>query len=305
LVGGTNLSLGAQNQILSQTVWNDAGVVPGNAGGGGFSKLFTRPSWQRGVVSGGWRAQPDVAMLADVAPGYDVYCTASVDCHGRGWVTFGGTSAATPLLAGGFALIDELLRRHGEQSLGLANPLLYRLGRNAITAAQVFYDVTTGSNDVGPFIRASLQPLGCCNATLGYDEASGWGGVNLDGLAQAAQAAEPKLVNVTLTLPSGQHPYANDGIYATVGCTGACDMGTYVHVTVPGAKSFVVRSGTAHLVRRNTRRIKVFFSPGQLTEIDAGLVAHRRITAAVTAAILDAGGNVERHTGSKTLQIRN
>ena len=188
-VGGTNFDLTAQDQISSQVVWNDAGVIPGSAGGGGFSELFTRPSWQDGVVSGPWRAEPDVAMLADVSPGYAVYCTAQQDCDGRGWLSFGGTSAATPLLAGGFALVDETLRRQGHIALGLANPLLYRLGRNATSAAQVFYDVTSGSNDVGPFIQPSQQPLGCCSAAPGYDEASGWGGLNLPAFAQAALSA--------------------------------------------------------------------------------------------------------------------
>jgi len=113
-------------------------------------------------------------MLADVSPGYAVYCTAQADCDGRGWLSFGGTSAATPLLAGGFALVDQALRRQGRIALGLANPLLYRLGRDPTTAAQVFYDVTNGSNDVGPFVQSSQQPLGCCSAVPGFDDASGW-----------------------------------------------------------------------------------------------------------------------------------
>ena len=112
-VGGTNFDLNPQNQILRQAVWNDAATIPGSAAGGGFSELFTRPSWQDGVVSSPWRADPDVAMLADVSPGYAVYCTAQQDCEGHGWLNFGGTSAATPLLAGGFAMIDEMLAPPG------------------------------------------------------------------------------------------------------------------------------------------------------------------------------------------------
>src|SRR6202044_2124203 len=133
-----------------------------------------------------------------------VYCTAEVDCERRGWLAFGGTSAATPLLAGGFALIDELLRRQGHVALGLANPLLYRLGRNSTSAAQVFYDVTSGSNDVGSFIGPGAASLGCCTARAGYDEASGWGGVNLDALARGALIAQLRLATPTLGLPPNQ-----------------------------------------------------------------------------------------------------
>jgi kumamolisin len=301
-VGGTNFDLTAQNQISSQVVWNDAGDVPGNAGGGGFSELFSRPAWQDGVVSGPWRAEPDVAMLADVSPGYAVYCTAEQDCDGRGWLSFGGTSAATPLLAGGFALVDELLRRQGHIALGLANPLLYRLGRDSATAPQIFYDVTEGSNDVGPFIRASQQPLGCCSAAPGYDEASGWGGLNLDAFAQAALGAQRKLASVSIALPASQHPLASGGIYVQLSCSAACDQAAYAHLSAPGMQSFTDYA-FAHLVERNRRRLKVLFTAPQLLKLKAALRSHRRITARIVGAIVDAGGNIERRSLPEQLRI--
>jgi kumamolisin len=301
-VGGTNFDLTAQNQISSQVVWNDAAEVPGNAGGGGFSELFSRPAWQDGVVTGPWRAEPDVAMLADVSPGYAVYCSAEQDCDGRGWLSFGGTSAATPLLAGGFALVDELLRRQGHIALGLANPLLYRLGRNSTIAPQIFYDVTDGSNDVGPFIQSSQQPLGCCSAAPGYDEASGWGGLNLDAFAQAALSALRKLASVSIALPASQDPLASHGIYAELSCTAACDQAAYAQVSAPGMRSFT-DSAFAHLVERNRRRLKVLFTAPQLLKLQAALRSHRRITARLVGAIVDAGGNIESHTQTLTLKI--
>lgn len=301
-VGGTNLDLTAQNQISSQVVWNDAGAIPGSAGGGGVSELFSRPSWQNGVVSGPWRAEPDVAMLADVSPGYAVYCTAQQDCDGRGWVSFGGTSAATPLLAGGFALVDEALRRQGRIALGLANPLLYRLGRDSTTAPQVFYDVTQGSNDVGPFIQSSQQPLGCCSAGPGYDEASGWGGLNLEGFTQAALRDLRKLASVKIAVPP-QHPVASGGIYVELSCTAACDQAAYARVSAPGMRSFTDYA-FAHLVERNRRRLKVVFTPGQLLRLRVALRAHRRIVARLSGAIVDAAGNIESHTQTLTLRLR-
>jgi kumamolisin len=186
-VGGTQLVLNSNNTIAAQAVWNDGSEDPGYASGGGVSILSGGlPSFQRGTVSGSHREVPDVAMLADVAPGYDIYCTVKgeANCGGLGWEPVGGTSAATPLFAGGLALIDQDLRMHKKSKLGLANTLLYKLGRNSLDAAQAFYDVTTGSNDVAPFIYG--KTLSCCSATTGYDDASGWGGVDLKQLAQFA-----------------------------------------------------------------------------------------------------------------------
>lgn len=301
-VGGTNFDLDAQNQIVEQTVWNDGSVVRGNAGGGGVSDLFSRPSWQDGVVTSPWRAQPDVAMLADVSPGYAVYCTAEADCDGRGWASFGGTSAATPLLAGGFALVDELLRRQGRVALGLADPLLYRLGRDPSREAQVFYDVTTGSNDVGPFIQPSQQPLGCCSAQPGFDQASGWGGVNLDALAQAALAAEHKLATVTMRVPSPQRPVSSGGIYVTIRCSAACDVAAYARVSARGMRIFTDYTFT-HLIHRNTRRLKVLFTSPQAVRLQSALRARRRITVKLVAAVVDAGGNVESHTPTVSVTV--
>jgi subtilase family serine protease len=301
-VGGTNFDLNAQNQIIRQAVWNDASAEPGNAGGGGVSELFSRPSWQNGVVSSPWRAQPDVAMLADVSPGYAVYCTAEVDCGHRGWLAFGGTSAATPLLAGGFAVIDELLRRQGHVALGLANPLLYKLGRNPTSDAQVFYDVTSGSNDVGPFIGQGAGSLGCCTARSGYDEASGWGGVNLDALALAAETAQRPLATATLALPPNQRPIGSGGVYATVGCSAACDVAAYAHFSAKGMSSFTDYA-LAHLVHSNHRRLKLVLSAAQAIRLKAALRAHRQIVASVVAAIVDSGGNIERRTATLTLNV--
>jgi hypothetical protein len=241
-------------------------------------------------------------MLADVSPGYAVYCTAQEDCDGRGWLSFGGTSAATPLLAGGFALVDEALRRQGHIALGLANPLLYRLGRDATSAAQVFYDVTNGSNDVGPFIQSSQQPLGCCSAVPGYDEASGWGGLNLQTFEQAALGAQRKLATVAIAVVEAQTPVASGGIYVELSCSAACDQAAYVKVSARGMASFTDYA-FAHLVQRNRRRLKVLFTSAQMPKLRAALRAQRRITARIYGAVVDAGGELESHTQTVTLHF--
>ncbi|HSS39698.1 MAG TPA: S53 family peptidase, partial [Polyangia bacterium] len=95
-VGGTNFALDATNHIVSEQVWNDSPLVNAS-GGGGFSALFKRPTYQNGFVVAAHRGVPDVSMLADVAPGYEIFCTAKRDCIGQGhnspWTQVGGTSA--------------------------------------------------------------------------------------------------------------------------------------------------------------------------------------------------------------------
>jgi len=295
-VGGTNLALNAANQITGQVVWNDASASPGVAGGGGLSMLFRRPAYQNGVVAASHRALPDVALLSDVEPGYDAYCTATLDCHGRGWMTFGGTSAATPLLAGGFALVDELLDQHEEQPLGLANPLIYRFARRPPGGAPVFYDVTSGSNDVGPYIQADGQPLG-------FDEASGWGGIDLNQFALDADLAQPALAQIGLRLAAHQHPYARRGIAATVSCSGACDLDVRVKVTIAGQQPFTDYSGLIHERRRTTARVRVGFTSAELSILNLAMHRGRQISANVTAAVVEPSGQVERQTPTLALPI--
>jgi kumamolisin len=189
-VGGTNFTLNSSNHITAQLVWNDSSFQPGSATGGGLSQLFGRPNYQNGTISAKHRGIPDVSMLADIVPGYAIFCSASRDCSAtHPWESVGGTSAATPLLAGGMALSDESLLAHNKKDLGLVNPLLYTLGRSSL-AGQVFSDVLRYGNDIGTFI-GNRRPLGCCKAHRGFDLASGWGSVKVANLAAAAVARQP------------------------------------------------------------------------------------------------------------------
>jgi subtilase family serine protease len=196
-VGGTNLSLDPANQILNQVVWNDS--PQGGTGGtsGGFSLLFDRPWWQEKTVSSSLgndvtRLTPDISAMADVAPGYAIYCTAP-ECvtpyaPAGGWLPVGGTSAATPLMAAGIALADEAAAKRGQGPLGLINPLVYQLG-NSKAYPQVMWDVTTGSSDVGaaiPVPQGTGTALGCCTAAKGFDTASGWGSLKVAAFSDAA-----------------------------------------------------------------------------------------------------------------------
>jgi kumamolisin len=307
-VGGTNFVLSAQNTITSQVVWNDTTVVPGAAGGGGLSALFARPSWQQAVVTGKARSVPDVAMLADIAPGYAIFCTAPGDClnsqETNPWQTVGGTSAGTPLLAGGFALVDQLLLARKLQALGLANPLLYNIGSNATLAPQVFSDVTEGSNDVGPFVSGIGTPLGCCTAAVGYDDASGWGSVNLAAFATQALATQPAVVDITMTLPGGQRPVHSKHIVTSVSCSGACLIGSVADVRIAHHRSFTAYSALHQLNATGSLKVKIVFTKPEIHELKTAVKHHNRIVATVLSAIVDAAGNIERTSATVKLKIK-
>lgn len=114
-VGGTTLRLGAGNRRTGEAVWNNNGAhdsvgakreQPMGASGGGCSKLFAAPAWQRRTPGysaarcGGRRLAADLALVADPYTGYRVY-----DSYGSGgWVVIGGTSLSSPLAAGMMAL---------------------------------------------------------------------------------------------------------------------------------------------------------------------------------------------------------
>jgi kumamolisin len=199
-VGGTNLQLTKQNRIKEEIVWNDLPISFG-AGSGGMSILSKRPWYQQGLLSGAGtgRLVPDVAGLADELPGYTIYCTAQPECvnpfaPAGGWQTIGGTSAATPLFAGGVILADGYLDAHKAPALGFLNPLIYESGREEKAGkggGNVLFDVTHGNDDLGVALPADAgggQPLGCCSALPGYDMASGWGSLDMPNLAKRATA---------------------------------------------------------------------------------------------------------------------
>ena len=304
-VGGTNISLNAANQIVSQEVWNDAPVVTASAGGG-FSTMFKRPSYQNSFVGGSRRAVPDVSMLADVAPGYEIFCTAKGDCvdktHTNPWTQVGGTSAAAPLLAGGLALVDQALRKSHHQDIGLANPLLYGIAHSP-SAPNVISDVMANNNDLGSGLIG--RPFGCCTATAGFDAASGLGSVNMAGLAFAAASVVPRIVSVGLSVPSQRHPVSSRHLLARVSCSGHCLMGAYARLKIGRARSVITRYSGVYLLKRGGHKtIKIGFDAKTVRKLRTGLVSGRRVTATVYGAILDPGGNVESRTRGREMRVR-
>lgn len=153
-VGGTTLAVGPTDQRVWEQGWGESRTAldwatgawspdpPGayaDGSTGGTSRIFAEPGYQRGTVpkayssyfGGRARVVPDVALIADPMSGPGLVQTAVDDSTGARVVTHhsvGGTSVASPVLAGAVALMAD---RNGGR-LGFLNPSLYRVCSRAI-----------------------------------------------------------------------------------------------------------------------------------------------------------------------------
>ncbi len=128
--------------------WIDTGFLYG--AGGGYSALFNQPAFQNGVVpttAPVGRAVPDIAMDADPNTGMLIGQTQTFpDGVHYGEYRIGGTSLASPLLAGMLALANQ----GAGTGFGWANPLLYSAPKALIT------DVTHGTaNGIKGVVRVN------------------------------------------------------------------------------------------------------------------------------------------------------
>ncbi len=145
-VGGTVLS--KSGSAYSETVWNGTGS--------GCSMAQTKPSWQHDPACNG-RTDNDTAAVAWQVAEYDAFG------YG-GWFTIGGTSVASPIIAGIYGLA-------GDASTQNAAKKLWKLKRRQYN--QWLNDITTGKNGECNGSEAYL-----CRGERGYDGPTGWGTPN-------------------------------------------------------------------------------------------------------------------------------
>jgi subtilase family serine protease len=209
----------------------------------GTCAAYPKPSWQSGVVRiplDNVRVLPDVSLFA--ASGfwnhYYLYCWFDMDHGGQSCtgdpgtrVSTGGTSAATPVMAG----IQALVNNHAGGRQGNPNYRLYRLAAkeygktgnllcdsssgNATSKSCVFYDITLGNiyAPCGPSIAiyncysldASTYLFGVLStsaaiyapaygAAVGWDFATGIGSINV--------------ANLMATWNTRMHDFNGDGV---------------------------------------------------------------------------------------------
>ena len=140
-VGGTSLVKASNARGWTEGAWT--------SGGSSCSTSIAKPSFQPTTTACAKRMTSDVAAVGDPNTGLAVYNAGS-----GGWIVVGGTSAASPFVAGVFA-------RYGLGAQTAAYPYAH---------VASFFDVTTGKNGTCGTVL--------CNAGAGWDGPTGIGTPN-------------------------------------------------------------------------------------------------------------------------------
>jgi len=211
-VGGTSLAVGKTDNYLFEQGWGTGkSVLTSGAwapnppaylygGGGGTSRLFAQPAYQKNVVptaisnyfgDGPHRAVPDVAMVGDPNTGFLIGQSQTFPDGKIRYSEYqiGGTSLSSPLFAGVIAVADQVVGG----SLGFLNPKLYNLAGTpafrdiapqGVTDGVVRVDYKNGF-DGSAGLTTSLRTFnqtGTIFTRPGYDDVTGLGTPNIAGL---------------------------------------------------------------------------------------------------------------------------
>jgi len=192
---GHEVSMGDQRSVLSadQKSWSPFPGFFYFGGGGGVSKDFQQPWYQKGVVPDAiatvaadgtksatpLRATPDVAMSGDLVASTLVGYTPAGGAYSEGG--YGGTSVSAPEYA---AMLADAIEVRGGRAIGFANPAIYDRANG-----KAFRDVNDSAvhNKFGNVVdlgvvsgtlRVRLYKVAAdygLTATRGYDTATGVG----------------------------------------------------------------------------------------------------------------------------------
>ncbi len=174
-VGGTRLTTAANTRGWTETVWYDATKNPPWGPGSGCSAYAPKPTWQLDTGCAR-RTVADVSAVADTNPGVAVYSASQ-----GGWVSFGGTSVAAPIIASIYALAGTPTAGTYPAAYPYANP-------------GSLNDVISGSN-------GSCGGSYLCTAGVGYDGPTGLGTPN--GIAAFSASPPPRPAVTAITPTSG------------------------------------------------------------------------------------------------------
>lgn len=157
--------------------------------GGGFSGVWSRPSYQDAVVSSYLQNGPDLPPTSQFHSSGRGYPDVAAMGHNYPIVVGGttymgsGTSASTPVVAAMVTLINGKRVEAGKKTLGFLNPALYQLEESA------FHDITSGRNNCAAGQAGSAT---CCQygftATKGWDPLTGRGSPDFPEFSKQLEA---------------------------------------------------------------------------------------------------------------------
>jgi len=146
-VGGTSLRKASTTRGWTETAWNGAGS--------GCSTLNAKPAWQTAATQCSGKANADVSAIADPNTGVSVYDSTAYQ-GSSGWLVYGGTSVASPIIASVYALS----------------------GNTAGYPASYTWAHTSGLNDVTSGSNGTCTTAVWCSAGSGWDGPTGLGTPN-------------------------------------------------------------------------------------------------------------------------------
>ncbi|MDB5183789.1 MAG: peptidase [Candidatus Saccharibacteria bacterium] len=157
-VGGTSLTAASNTRGWTEAAWNGAGS--------GCSTYVAKLTWQKQIGTCSKRMVADVSAVANPNTGVAVYDSYG-STGGANWLVFGGTSVASPIVAGVYALAGNA----GATSKSL------KYGEYPYAHLGGLYDVSSGSNGncTSFFSRSNLA---LCTSAAGYDGPTGLGSPN-------------------------------------------------------------------------------------------------------------------------------
>lgn len=177
---------------IPEGAWNESTPSSVAGSGGGVSGIIPTPSWQTGVGVPAARAGRYTPDISFTSAGHDGYfgCLAAGGgaCSGPSFsfVSFEGTSAAAPGMAGIAALLNQKLG----SAQGNLNPSIYALAKNY---PAVFHDATVATSGVS---NCKVNTVSICNNSVasrtslsggqagyllgvGFDEVTGLGSLDV------------------------------------------------------------------------------------------------------------------------------
>ncbi len=262
-VGGTSLSLNADNSYSSETGWggssNSSGAFIGS--GGGLSQYESEPAYQQRVQSTGSRTTPDVSFVADPATGAWIADPYNLD-PSNPWEVVGGTSLSAPCWAGLIALVNQGRSGAGQPTLNSSSPTETQQAVYSLSQSD-YHIITSGSNGY--------------SAAAGYNLVTGLG-------TPVANLLVPDLVAGN-SPSTGQVPPASAAALVNSGATGgntsgpANVMNVFTAVTMTGSTDSSPPTDGA-LTPATSQRIT--------TTSDFGLEGGHDVADALHAALTDA-----------------